>query len=38
MTIILYAATGVIAALATIYFAWRNRDFRKFLTGAFFVT
>jgi hypothetical protein len=28
---------AVIAAVATIYFAWKSRDFCKFLSGAFFV-
>jgi hypothetical protein len=36
--IILYAIVGTLAALASLYFAWRSRDFRKFLTGAFFVS
>jgi hypothetical protein len=26
-------AAGVIAAVGSIYFAWRNREFRKFLAG-----
>jgi hypothetical protein len=25
-------------AVESLYFAWRNRDFRKFLAGAFFVS
>jgi hypothetical protein len=25
-------------AVGSLYFAWRNRDFRKFLAGAFFVS
>lgn len=25
-------------ALASLYFAWQSRDFRKFLAGAFFVS
>jgi len=32
-----YAAAGIVAAAASLYFAWRNREFRKFLAGAFFV-
>ncbi len=31
-------AVAVIAAGATIYFAIKSRDFRKFLSGAFFVS
>jgi hypothetical protein len=34
----LYIAAGIIMAVASLYFAWRNRDFRKFLAGAFFVS
>jgi hypothetical protein len=34
----LYVVAGVILAVGTIYFAWRSRDFRKFLAGAFFVS
>lgn len=34
----LYIAAGVIMAVGSAYFAWRNRDFRKFLAGAFFVS
>jgi hypothetical protein len=33
-----YIAAGIIMAVASLYFAWRNRDFRKFLAGAFFVS
>jgi len=36
--IILYVATGTVAAVASLYFAWRSMDFRKFLSGAFFVS
>jgi hypothetical protein len=36
--IALYAAAGGISAVASLYFAWRNRDFRKFLAGAFFTS
>jgi hypothetical protein len=28
----------VIFGLPTLYFAWRSREFRKFLAGAFFVS
>jgi hypothetical protein len=35
---ILYAVVGTLAALASLYFAWRSRGFRKFLAGAFFVS
>jgi uncharacterized protein (DUF486 family) len=35
---ILYVGVAVIDAAATIYFAWRSREFRKFLAGAFFVS
>jgi hypothetical protein len=38
MITILYVGVGVIDAAATIYFAWRSREFRKFLAGAFFVS
>ena len=38
MIAILYIAAGIVAAVASIYFAWRSRDFRKFLAGAFFVS
>lgn len=38
MILIAYVATGIVAAVATLYFAWRSRDFRKFLAGAFFVS
>src|SRR5258708_21939212 len=31
-------AAAVIMAVGSLYFAWRNRDFRKFLAGAFFVS
>jgi hypothetical protein len=34
----LYIAAGIITAVGSIYFAWRSRDFRKFLAGAFFVS
>jgi uncharacterized protein (DUF486 family) len=38
MTIVLYAAAAVIMVAGSLYFAWRNRGFRKFLAGAFFVS
>jgi hypothetical protein len=38
MTLALYVAAAVIMAVGSLYFAWRNRDFRKFLAGAFFVS
>jgi hypothetical protein len=38
MIIALYAAAALIMAVGSLYFAWRNRDFRKFLAGAFFVS
>jgi hypothetical protein len=34
----LYIGAGLIMAIGSLYFAWRNRDFRKFLAGAFFVS
>jgi hypothetical protein len=34
----LYIAAAVILAVATLYFAWRYREYRKFLAGAFFVS
>ena len=38
MIIALYIAAAVIMAVGSLYFVWRNRDFRKFLAGAFFVS
>jgi hypothetical protein len=38
MIIVLYIAAAVIMAAGSLYFALRNRDFRKFLAGAFFVS
>jgi hypothetical protein len=38
MATALYIAANIIMAVGTVYFAWRNRDFRKFLAGAFFVS
>jgi hypothetical protein len=29
---------NVLFGLPTLYFAWRSREFRKFLAGAFFVS
>ena len=33
-----YIVFGVIDAVVSLYFAWRYREFRKFLAGAFFVS
>jgi hypothetical protein len=38
MIIGLYIAAAVIMAVVSLYWAWRNRDFCKFLAGAFFVS
>jgi len=38
MIIVFYIIAAVILAAASLYFAWRSRDFRKFLAGAFFVS
>ena len=38
MIIALYVTAGVIMAAGSLYFAWRYRDVRKFLAGAFFVS
>jgi hypothetical protein len=38
MIIALYIAAAVITVVGSLYFAWRNRDCRKFLAGAFFVS
>jgi hypothetical protein len=38
MIIGLYVVAGFVMAVGSLYFAWRNRDFRKFLAGAFFVS
>ena len=38
MIIALYIAAAVIMAVGSLYLAWQNRDFRKFLAGAFFVS
>jgi hypothetical protein len=38
MIIALYGAAAVIMGVGSLYLAWRNRDVRKFLAGAFFVS
>jgi hypothetical protein len=38
MIIALYIAAAVVMAVGSLYFAWRNRELRKFLAGAFFVS
>jgi hypothetical protein len=38
MIIALYVAATVVMGVGSLYFAWRNRDVRKFLAGAFFVS
>ena len=38
MVIALYITVAVIMAVGSLCFAWRNRNFRKFLAGAFFVS
>src|SRR5215472_12614983 len=38
MIVALYIAAAALMAAGSLYFAWRNRDFRKFLAGAFFVS
>jgi len=38
MIIALYIAAAIIMAVGSLYLAWRNRDVRKFLAGAFFVS
>ena len=38
MVVIVYVVAGIVAAVGSLYFAWRSRDFRKFLAGAFFVS
>ena len=38
MTIALYVVAAVIFGVGSLYFALRNRDFRKFLAGAFFIS
>ena len=34
MILAFYMAAAVIMAVGSLYFAWRNRNFRKFLAGA----
>ena len=38
MIIALYIAAAVAMAIGSLYLAWRSRDVRKFLAGAFFVS
>jgi hypothetical protein len=38
MIVAIYVTAAVIMAVASLYFAWRSRDVRKFLAGAFFVS
>ena len=38
MIMALYIAAAIILAVGSLYYAWRSRDFRKFLAGAFFVS
>ena len=38
MIIAFYMAAALVMGGGSLYFAWRNRDFRKFLAGAFFVS
>jgi hypothetical protein len=38
MIIALYIIAGAADAVGSLYLAWRYRDFRKFLAGAFFVS
>ena len=38
MILALYIIAALIMAIGSFYFALRNRDFRKFLAGAFFVS
>ena len=38
MIIALFIAAAIITAVGSLSFAWRNRDFRKFLAGAFFAS
>jgi hypothetical protein len=33
-----YVVAGILATVGSLYFAWRSREFRKFLAGAFFVS
>ena len=38
MIVALYVAAGVTMAVGSLHLAWRHRDVRKFLAGAFFVS
>ena len=38
MIVALYITAAVIMAVGSLYLAWRYRDYRKFLAGAFFVS
>jgi hypothetical protein len=38
MIIALYIVAAVIMAVGSLYLAWQNREFRKFLASAFFVS
>ncbi len=38
MILALYIFAAVVMAIGSLYFAWRSREFRKFLAGAFFVS
>ena len=38
MIIALYASAAVVMAAGSLYLAWRSREFRKFLVGAFFTS
>ena len=38
MIMALYVGAAAVMAAGSLYFAWRSRDFRKFLAGAFFVS
>jgi len=38
MMVALYIIAALILAIGSFYFALQNRDFRKFLAGAFFVS
>jgi hypothetical protein len=38
MIMALYIAAAVVMAAGSLYLAWRYRDVRKFLAGAFFVS
>jgi hypothetical protein len=37
-TVIVYITAAVVMGLVSLYVAWRIRDYRKFLAGAFFVS